>query len=158
MSRRNRPAWSRFAVAGVLAVLGTLALAGCGPIAKETSDGDFATTIPLALEEAGIGVTDSYAEKTLSGFTFYLSVGVDLDSDDVSADDLATILRIILVNNDVPSDEIDLGVDTRDGESADLEELVRSISPDLAISSSTYGDIQVTNDQAIAIVEAVWGE
>ena len=135
-----------------------VALSGCGAITKELSDGDFAETIPAALADSDIGVTDSYAEKTISGFTFYLSVGVDLDHDDASADDLAGILRIILENNDVPSDEIDLGVNGSDEESVDLEALVQSISPDLEISSSTYGDIQVTNDQAAAIVEAVWGE
>ena len=58
----------------------------------------------------------------------------------------------------MPSDKIDLGVTGSDEESVDLEALVQSISPDLKISSSTYGDIQVTNDQAAAIVEAVWGE
>ncbi|KQQ64604.1 hypothetical protein [Microbacterium sp. Leaf320] len=135
-----------------------VALSGCGAVTKELSEGDFAETIPAALAASDIGITDSYAEKTISGFTFYLSVGVDLDHDDASADDLARILRIILENNDVPSDEIDLGVNGSDEESVDLEALVQSISPDLKISSSTYGDIQVTNDQAAAIVEAVWGE
>ncbi|WP_311244326.1 hypothetical protein [Microbacterium sp. WCS2018Hpa-23] len=135
-----------------------VALSGCGAITKELSEGDFGETIPAALEASDIGITDSYAEKTISGFTFYLSVGVDLDHGDASADDLAGILRIILENNDVPSDEIDLGVNGSDEESVDLEALVQSISPDLKISSSTYGDIQVTNDQAAAIVEAVWGE
>ncbi|WP_341958004.1 hypothetical protein [Microbacterium sp. LWH13-1.2] len=135
-----------------------VALSGCGAVTKELSEGDFAETIPAALAASDIGITDSYAEKTISGFTFYLSVGVDLDHDDASADDLAGILRIILENNDVPSDKIDLGVNGSDEESVDLEALVQSISPDLKISSSTYGDIQVTNDQAAAIVEAVWGE
>lgn len=143
----------------ILALGGAMvAVTGCGPLLKETSDGDFAETIPAALAASDIGITHSYAEKTISGFTFYLSVGVDLDHDEASADDLAGILRIILENNDLPSDKIDLGVNGSDEESIDLEALVQSISPELEISSSSYGDIQVTNDQAIAIVEAVWGE
>ena len=157
MSITGRARATRGAVALALAAM-MLALSGCGPLLKETSDGDFAETIPAALMDSEIGVTDAYAAKTISGFTFYLSVGVDLDHEDASADDLAGILRIVLEHNDVPSDEIDLGVDGSDGESIDLEALVRSISPDLEIASSTYGDIQVTNDQAAAIVEAVWGE
>ncbi|WP_312167853.1 hypothetical protein [Microbacterium sp.] len=143
----------------ILALGGAMvAVTGCGPLLKETSDGDFAETIPAALAASDIGITHSYAEKTISGFTFYLSVGVDLDHDEASADDLAGILRIILENNDLPSDKIDLGVNGSDEESIDLEALVQSISPELEFSSSSYGDIQVTNDQAIAIVEAVWGE
>lgn len=106
--------------------------------------------------EASVGFLDS--------IQFYVLVArtgarrVVLDHEDASADDLAGILRIILEHNDVPSDKIDLGVDGSDEESIDLEALVQSISPDLEISSSTYGDIQVTNEQAIAIVEAVWGD
>lgn len=157
MSNTGHARARRGGVALALAAM-MLALSGCGPLLKETSDGDFAETIPAALMESDIGVTDAFAAKTISGFTFSMSVGVDLDHEDASADDLAGILRIVLENNDVPSDEIDLSVNGSDGESIDLEALVRSISPDLETRAATYGDLAVTNDQAAAIVEEVWGE
>lgn len=141
-----------------LAIVITLALAGCGVLAKELSDGDFDETIPAALAASDIGITDSFASKGLDGFTFNLVVGVDLDDQELSPDDLAGILRIVLENNDVPSDQIQLSVTGSDGESIDVPEVVTQISPDLATRASLYGSLSVTNEQAIAIVKAVWGD
>ncbi|WP_447913020.1 hypothetical protein [Microbacterium phyllosphaerae] len=135
-----------------------VALSGCGAITKELSDGDFAETIPAALAESDIGVTDSFAAKGIDGFTFNLIVGVDLDHGELSADDLAGILTIVLQNNDVPSDQIKLSVNDVDGEPIDVKEVVEQINPDLETRAASYGDLAVTNDQAAAIVEAVWGE
>lgn len=143
---------------GALAVTLSVALTACGPVAKELSNGDFAETIPAALADAGIGVTDSFAAKGLDGFTFYMGVGVDLDHDELSPDDLATILRVILENNDVPSDQIRLSVDDSEGETIDVPAVVESIDPDLQTRAGSYGGLSVTNDQAAAIIEAVWGE
>lgn len=154
---QGKVAASRIAI-GAVAVALTVALTGCGPVAKELSNGDFAETIPAALADAGIGVTDSYAAKGLDGFTFYMGVGVDLDHDELSPDDLAAILRAILENNDVPSDQIRLSVDDSQGETIDVPEVVDSIDPDLKTRAGSYGGLSVTNDQAVAIIEAVWGE
>lgn len=154
---RGRTALRRAAV-GALIVATAVALTGCGPVKKELSSGDFAETIPAALQASDIGITDSYAAKGIDGFTFNLLVGVDLDHDALSADDLAGILRIVLENNDVPSDQIQLSVNDADGESIDVQEVVEQISPDLETRAASYGDLAVTNDQAAAIVEAVWGE
>lgn len=141
-----------------LAIVMMLALAGCGVLAKELSDGDFDETIPAALAESGIGITDSFASKGLDGFTFNLVVGVDLDDQELSPDDLAGILRIILENNDVPSDQIQLSVTGSDGEFIDVPEVVTQIGPDLKTRASIYGNLSVTNEQAIEIVKAVWGD
>lgn len=143
--------------ASALMVATALALSGCGAVTKELSDGDFAETIPAALTASDIGITDSFAAKGLDGFTFNLIVGVDLDHDDLSPDDLAGILRIVLENNDVPSDQIKLSVNDVDGEPIDVQDVVEQISPDLETRAASYGDLAVTNDQAAAIVEAVWG-
>lgn len=157
MSDRSASRRLRVLGIGVIAAVG-MALAGCGVITKELSSGDFAETIPAALVESDIGITDSFASKGLDGFTFNLVVGVDLDDQELSPDDLAGILRIILENNDVPSDQIQLSVAANDGESVDVPQLVQEISPDLKTKASIYGNLSVTNEQAAAIVKAVWGE
>ncbi len=157
MARTRHGIIGRLLATGAVASVAMLTLTGCGPVTKELSNGDFAETIPAALSDAGIGVTDSFAAKGLDGFTFYMGVGVDLDHDDLSPDELATILRAILENNDVPSDQIRLSVDDSQGETIDVPAVVESIDPELETRAGSYGGLSVTNDQAIAIVEAVWG-
>ncbi len=61
MVRSRGVAMIMCAAVSALAIVMTLALAGCGVLAKELSDGDFDETIPAALAESGIGITDSFA-------------------------------------------------------------------------------------------------
>lgn len=158
MGRAHKRSTAQRAAIGLACSVLTVLLTGCGVLAKELSDGDFAETIPAALAASDLGVTDSGASEGLDGFTFYVYVGIDIDRDEVTADDLATILRIILENNDVPSDEIRLTVDGPDGESIGLAEVVDRIDPELDARESSLGGLSVTNEQAIEIVKAVWGD
>lgn len=157
MSDRRRSPLLRALALGVLPVVG-MTLTGCGVVLKEVSDGDFAETIPAALAESGRGVTESFAAKGLDGFTFYLDVGIDVDAETADADDLAAFLRIILVGNDLPTDEIRLTVQNAEGEFLDLESIALQAAPDLELFGSSDTVLLVDDDEARAIVEAVWGE
>nr|WP_201470062.1 hypothetical protein [Microbacterium hydrocarbonoxydans] len=144
---------------GALALAATmLALCGCGPFLKETSDGDFAETIPAALAESGRGVTDSFAAKGLDGFTFYLNVGIDVEEQTVDADDLAAFLRIIVLGNDLPTDQIRLTVQNAEGDFLDVESIAVQTAPDLDLFASSDTTLILDEEQAIEIVEAVWGD
>ncbi|KQQ64603.1 hypothetical protein ASF63_16625 [Microbacterium sp. Leaf320] len=135
-----------------------MALAGCGVITKELADGDFAETIPAALAESGRGVTDSFAAKGLDGFTFYLDVGIDVDRETIDENDLAAFLRVILAENDLPTDEIRMSVQNADGDFIDLEQIAVQVSPDLELFGSSETTLLLDSDDARTIIEAVWGE
>ncbi|WP_194763370.1 hypothetical protein [Microbacterium sp. UFMG61] len=144
--------------AGFTAVALALTLSGCGVVLKEVSDGEFAETVPAALAESDRGVTDSYAAKGLDGFTFYLSVGIDVDRETVDADDLAGFLRAILESNDLPTDEVRLRVQNAEGDFLDLEAIALEAAPDVELFGSSDTTLLVDNEQAIEIVKAVWGD
>lgn len=135
-----------------------VALSGCGVFAKELSDGDFAETIPAELAASGRGVTDSFAAKGLDGFTFYLNVGIDVDRETIDEDDLAAFLRVILTENDLPTDEIRMSVQNADGDFIDLEQIAVQVSPDLELFGSSETTLLLDSDDARTIIEAVWGE
>lgn len=145
-------------VAGFTAVALAATLSGCGVVLEEVSDGDFAETIPAALAESGRGVTDSFAAKGLDGFTFYLGVGIDVESETVDADDLASFLRVILIGNDLPTDEIRLSVQNAEGNFLDLESIAMQTAPDLELFGSSETTLILDDEQAITIVRAVWGD
>lgn len=157
-ARRDRRRAASLAAAGCTAVMLAGSLSGCGVVLKEVSDGDFAEAIPAALAESDRGVTDSFAAKGLDGFTFYLDVGIDVDVDAVDADDLAAFLRIILVGNDLPTDEIRLSVQNAEGEFLDLESIALQIAPELELFGSSDTRLLVDEEEAAAIIESVWGE
>ncbi len=145
-------------VAGTLLGIAAVVLSGCGVVLKEVSDGDFDETIPAALASSDRGVTDSFAAKGLDGFTFYLAVGIDVDRESIDANDLAAFLRIILVENDLPTEEIRMSVQNADGDFVDLERIALQASPGLDLFGSSETRLLLDTDDARAIVEAVWGE
>ena len=141
-------------LAGVLLGVTLMAsLTGCSFIAGDLAD-DQVEEIPAALLASDIGVTDAYAEKTVSGFTYYLSVGVSLDHDELTDSELASILQIIVDGNDLPTDEIDLGVEGADGEDIDLESTMERLVPGVVVTSQ-YGEVWITMDGARDIIDAV---
>ncbi|WP_431072066.1 hypothetical protein [Microbacterium phyllosphaerae] len=155
----DRSASRRLRVLGIalIAAVG-IALVGCGVITKELADGDFAETIPAELAASGRGVTDSFAAKGLDGFTFYLNVGIDVDRETIDEDDLAAFLRVILTENDLPTDEIRMSVQNADGDFIDLEQIAVQASPTLELFGSSETTLILDDDDARTIVEAVWGE
>lgn len=144
----------------VTALLGLtllLPLTGCGVFAKEFSDGDYAETIPAALRESDLGVTEAFAAKGIDGFTFYLGVGIDIDQTQLSDDALAEMLQIVIDGNDLPTDEMRVTVQNVNGEFVDLDDLVASVAPDI---DTGYSDsrLVVTTEQARQIIDAVGRE
>lgn len=144
----------------VTALLGLtllLPLTGCGVFAKEFSDGDYAETIPAALRESDLGVTEAFAAKGIDGFTFYLGVGIDIDQTQLSDNALAEMLQIIIDGNDLPTDEMRVTVQNVNEEFVDLDDLVANVAPDI---DTGYSDsrLVVTTEQARQIIDAVGWE
>jgi len=154
MRRVSRSARRRIAAIAVSTGL-MIALCGCGVFAKEFSDGDYAETIPAALRESSLGVTEAFASKGLDGFTFYLAVGVDIDQTRLSEAALADMLQIIIDGNDLPTDEMRITVQDRNGEFVDLGEMVDELAPDVASSYVTSPRLNITTDEARQIIDAV---
>lgn len=126
---------------------------GCSLIAGDLAD-DEVEEIPAALLASDIGVTDAYAEKAVSGVTYYLTVGMHLDDDELTDSDLALILQIIVDENDLPTDDLKLGVEDVDGEDIDLASTMERLIPGV-VASSVYGDVRITMDGAREIIDAV---
>ena len=144
---------SRNAAAVLLGVTLMASLAGCSFIAGDLAD-DEVEEIPAALLASDIGITEAYAEKTVSGFTYYLSVGVNLDHDELTDSELASILQIIVDENDLPTDDIELGVEGVDGEDIDVESTMERLVRGVVVTS-LYGEVTITTDGAREIIDAV---
>lgn len=128
-------------------------LTGCSFIAGDLAD-DQVEEIPAALLASDIGITEAGADKAVSGFTYYLAVGIYLDDDDLTDSELASILQIIVDENDLPTDTIVLTVMNSDRESIDVEQIADRLVPGVVVVSS-YGDIRITMDGAREIIDAV---
>ncbi|MGO2518497.1 MAG: hypothetical protein ACTH8F_00090 [Microbacterium sp.] len=142
----------RFATA-LVGVAMLAPVTGCSLIAGDLAD-DEVEEIPAALLASDIGVTDAYAEKAVSGVTYYLTVGMHLDDDELTDSDLALILQIIVDENDLPTDDLKLGVEDVDGEDIDLASMMERLIPGV-VASSVYGDVRITMDGAREIIDAV---
>ncbi|MFJ4044110.1 hypothetical protein ACIPV2_00005 [Microbacterium sp. NPDC089987] len=130
-----------------------LSLAGCSFIAADRAD-DQVEEIPAALLASDVGATDAYAEKGLNGFTHYLAVGVDLDDHDLTDSDLASVLQIVVDENDLPLDQIKLSIHDVDGEPIALESMMEQLVPGVVVVTS-YEDVRITIDGAREIIDAV---
>lgn len=142
----------RLAVA-LLGVTLLVPVAGCSFIAGDLAD-DEVEEIPAALLASDIGVTEAGADKAVSGFTYYLAVGVYLDDDELTDSELGSILQIIVDENDLPTDTIVLTVMNSDRESIDVEQIADRLVPGVVVVSS-HGDIRITTDGARDIINAV---
>lgn len=159
MRRISRSDCRSVRLAAILVSAGLMvALSGCGVIAKEFSDGDYAETIPAALQDSDLGVTEAFASKGLDGFTFYLSVGVDIDQAQLSDSALAEMLQIIIDGNDLPTDQMRITVQDIDGEFVELGEIVEGIAPDVGNNYVTGARLIITTDEAREIIDAVDAE
>ena len=128
-------------------------LTGCSFIAGDLAD-DQVEEIPAALLASDIGIMEAGADKAVSGFTYYLSVTIYLDDDELTDSELGAILQIIVDENDLPTDDIELGVEGVDSEDIDLESMMERLVPGVVVTSQ-YGDVWITTDGARDIIDAV---
>ena len=138
------------------ALLGLMLLAslsGCSLVAGDLAD-DQVEEIPAALLASDVGVTEAFAEKAVDGFTYYLAVGIYLDDAEFTESDLASVLQIIIDENDLPTDDIELAVRDVDGEAIDLESMMERLVPGV-VDTSVYGHVTLTTDGAREIIYAV---
>ncbi|MBP5800827.1 hypothetical protein J2D78_01895 [Microbacterium maritypicum] len=110
--------------------------------------------IPAALLASDIGITKAGADKTVSGFTYYLAVNVYLDDDELRDSELASILQIIVDENDLPIDELKLGVVDVNDEDIDLDSMMERLVPGV-VAVTVGDDVRFTTDGAREIIDAV---
>ena len=153
----SRPHILRRNVAAVLLGVTSMAsLAGCSFIAGDLAD-DQVEEIPAALLASDIGITKAGADKAVSGFTHYLAVNVYLDDDELTDAELASILQIIVDENDLPIDELKLGVVDVNDEDIDLDSMMERLVPGV-VSVTVGDDVRFTMDGAQEIIDAVNAE
>ncbi|MFJ6533835.1 hypothetical protein [Microbacterium sp. NPDC091662] len=128
-------------------------LAGCSFIAGDLAD-DQVEEIPAALLASDIGITKAGADKAVSGFTYYLAVNVYLDDDELTDSELASILQIIVDENDLPIDELKLGVVDVNDEDLDLDSMMERLVPGV-VAVTVGADVRFTMDGAREIIDAV---
>jgi hypothetical protein len=138
-------------------------LAGCSqtPFADES----YREEIPAALEAAGLGVTDAWADVSLSGATETLSVGgtilalgdpdaslLDDDADEEISDDLVQrIIAVALDGRSLPMSYFSLSL--RDAADDGID-----VDPALArLGASPRSDGSITMDDARRIAEGAEG-
>lgn len=131
-------------------------VAGCSMIAGDLAD-DEVEEIPATLLASDIGVTEAFAVKATNGLSFDLWVGVDLDDAELTDEELASILQIVVEENDLPTDSIRFGVDDADGGGIDVESMMERLVPGVVeVSSSSI--VWITMDGARDIIDAVGSE
>jgi hypothetical protein len=125
-------------------------------IAGDVAD-DEVEEIPAALRASDIGVAEAFAVKVTSGLSFDLWVGVDLDDAELTDEELASILQIVVEENDLPTESIRFGVDDVDGVGIDVESMMERLVPGVVeVSSSSI--VWITTDGAREIIDAVNAE
>ncbi len=139
---RRRTGW--LALGGVLAAL---ALGGCSQ--APGTDDSFTERIPAALDSSDLGVTESWADKGVDGLTTYLSVGVSLDRDVISAGELQQLIAIVVDENTVSFRNLRLSVEDDAGEDIDIVPLLEELGADPLVGSF----VSITFDEATAIAE-----
>jgi len=136
---------SKALVATAAAITLVLGLTAC------TSGGaHYQEAIPKALRATQLGVTDAWADEGLDGFTKYLSVGVQLDEDEVTADDVRVILGAIAESNDLKADELHLTVKNVDGDYADMPAIAAALGSPARPSADGY-DLIVPMDEVASL-------
>lgn len=140
-------------IAAVLLAGAVSSITSCSLVAGDLAD-DEVEDIPAALLDSGVGVTEAFAEKATTGLSFELSVGVYLDDAEFTESDLASVLQIIVDENDLPTDDIELAVRDVDGEAIDLESMMERLVPGV-VDTSVYGHVTLTTDGAREIIDAV---
>ena len=139
--------------AALLGVTLMASLAGCSFIAGDLAD-DQVEEIPAALLASDIGIAKAGADKAVSGFTYYLAVNVYLDDDELTDSELASILQIIVDENDLPIDELKLGVVDVNDEDIDLDSMMERLVPGV-VAVTVGDDVRFTTDGAREIIDAV---
>lgn len=140
-------------VALLLGVVLLVPLTGCSLIAGDLAN-DEVEEIPAALRASDIGVTEAFAVKVTSGLSFDLWVGVDLDDAELTDEELASILQIVVDENDLPTDSIKFGINDVEGGGIDVESMMERLVPGVVeVSSSSI--VWITAGGAREIIDAV---
>jgi hypothetical protein len=82
-------------MAGVLA-LASLLLSACS--LRYIGTESLETAIPTALEASDLGITEAEVSKQMSGVSITVSVWATFEDDTLTADDLRTVLQLIVDN------------------------------------------------------------
>lgn len=137
---------SRIGLLTAGAALTAMALTGCA--ASPMSDDSFKETIPAALNSSDLGITSSWADKGVDGFSTHVSVGATFDRADITAADLQTLIGIVVDENTVDARYLQLAIENPDGEDIDIVPLLEQLGA--APLESAFVRISYDEAQSIA--------
>ncbi|MBZ4486211.1 hypothetical protein LQ938_08415 [Microbacterium sp. cx-55] len=118
------------------ALAAAVALVGC--TASPSADDSATSTIPEAVESAGLGITNVWADTGVDGFSTVLSVGGTVDAAEIDSADLRTLISVVVQENTVDARWLELSLrdsaEKRIDIRAGLEELGADVVADKRIS------------------------
>ena len=95
MSRTVRRAG--IAIAAAVALAATLSACSVRNPTQESLE----TAIPKALLAADLGITSAEADTSTDGFAVNINASMEFEADDVTAEDLRTVLKIVVDNANI---------------------------------------------------------
>ncbi|MDF2491879.1 MAG: hypothetical protein K0Q58_457 [Microbacterium sp.] len=137
---------TRFGVLAAGAVLTAMALAGCA--SSPLADDSFKEKIPAALDSSGLGITESWADKGVDGFSTHVSVGATFDRAEISAADLQQLISIVVEENTLDARYLQLAIEDPDGQDIDIVPLLEQLGA--APLESAFVRISFDEAQSIA--------
>jgi hypothetical protein len=126
-------------------VASALLLTGCAQ--TPFSDDSFTESIPAAVEDSGLGITDVWADKALDGFTTILSVGGTLETGELTDEQVRRLIGIIVKANTLQAESLDVSLRDAEDESIDLKPALER----LGARTSEYTDrIDYSDAESVA--------
>ena len=107
------------------AAITALALAGCA--SSPLADDSFKEAIPAALDSSDLGITSSWADKGVDGFSTHISVGATFDRADITAADLQQLIGIVVTENTIDPRYLQLAIEDPDGQDIDIVPLLEEL-------------------------------
>jgi len=135
MSLRRRLA------AVLVLIIGSTIVSGCSQLPFH--DDSYKTEIPAALEAADLGITDAWAETTLSGFTETLVVGGTIEptavvGNEVSPAFVQRVITVALAHRSLPMSYLELALSVSRDKFVDVDTAL------VSLGASPRGDGSIT--------------
>lgn len=134
----------------VAALVAVLALTGCFATGPQPED-----AIPPALLASDLDILEASAGKGVDGFSVNVSASVLVERDEISADDLREILRIVVENTHITNINA-IAISARSDETEEVNGFTTNVYIDLVPAAEELG--LDDPDDGLGTIRADWDE
>ena len=134
----------------VAALVAVLALTGCFATGPQPED-----AIPPALLASDLDILEASAGKGVDGFSVNVSASVLVERDEISADDLREILRIVMENTHITNVNA-ITISARSDETEEVNGFTMNVHIDLVPAAEELG--LDDPDDGLGSIRADWDE